>query len=86
MIEDMRHLEMFAAHAQEVADVIVRYNECINGVTDKAELVRLRLNHVREMISLLERQARALRFMAGEKIEPEMHFGEAVLVGIGGQQ
>ena len=43
--------------------------------------------HRKMNAALLERirlQERELAFLAGEKIEPEVHFGEAVLLPVGG--
>ena len=81
MIEDMRHLEIFHAHAQELLACIVEWNEKVNGVTDKAELCKIRLAQIAAMREVLHKQKRSIDFMAGNPIEPEVHFAEAVLVG-----
>jgi len=81
VIEDMRHLEVLAGLAREIQSVINNYNALENGVTDKQKLVEMRIEQNIKLLDLLRQQRRALQFMAGEKIEPEMHFGEGVLIG-----
>ena len=81
MIEDMRHLEVFHAHMQELQACIEKCNAASSGVTNKEELLAMRLKHIAEIVEVLRQQKRALDFMAGNKVEPEAHFAEAVLVG-----
>ena len=84
MIEDMKHLEDFAGLAREVMDMVAQYNARMSGLTDKAEMVSIRLEHIRDLTGLLQKQSRFLRYMAGEKVEPEVQFAEAIVTGLGG--
>lgn len=85
MIEDMRHLAWFAALADEIQILINQFNSRSNGLTDKAELITLRLEEIEQLTQLLNRHRRALLNMRGDKIEPETHLAEVVLTGVGGQ-
>jgi len=80
----MTHLGVLDSLAREIQQNLVDYNAQANGKTDKAELLRIRLEQNDALKELLRKQRRALALMAGEKIEPEMHFGEAIITGQGG--
>lgn len=84
MIEDATHLEVITRLADELQECLVRYNRNCNGELDKRTLLTLRLAQNAELKEILRRQERHLRFMNGEKIEPETHFVEAVIDGRGG--
>lgn len=84
MFEDMTHLEIFDAHAREVIELIRRYNADVSGVTDKVELIRIRTRHIQDLTGLLAQQSRVMRYMAGEPVEPQVHFAESILHGVGG--
>lgn len=84
-MEDMRHLGVLDGLAREIQQNLVEFNARASGLTDKAELLELRLAQNEALAELLRKQRRALQFMAGQKIEPEVHFGEVILQGTGGQ-
>lgn len=84
MIEDMTHLAVFDALANELQDNLVEYNRRANGETDKLKLAVLRLEQSDALTEILRKQRRHLRFIKGEKIEPETHVVEATIVGVGG--
>ncbi len=84
MIEDMTHLGVLDALARELQDNLSHYNHRANGKTDKATLIALRIEQIADLREILRKQERHLRFMNGEKIEPETHIVEAVITGIGG--
>jgi hypothetical protein len=83
-IEDATHLQVLDSLARELQQNLVDYNARANGGSDKATLLALRLEQNAALKEILRKQERHLRFMAGEKIEPEHHHVEAVLVGISG--
>ena len=84
MIEDMTHLGVIESLARELQDNLNSYNRRANGETDKATLLALRLEQIASLREVLRKQERHLRFMNGEKIEPEIHVVEAVVTGLGG--
>lgn len=80
----MTHLEVLKALASELQDNLIHYNRLANGQTDKASALQLRLEQNAALREILRKQERHLRFMNGEPIEPETHYVEAVIVGLGG--
>jgi hypothetical protein len=84
MIEDMTHLEVIKRLSDELQQCLIDYNLRSNGCTDKKTLLALRLEQVVVLREMLRRQERHLRYMNGEKIEPEAHAIEAVIDGRGG--
>ena len=83
MIENMTHLTVLDSLARELQQVLTDYNRRANGVTDMATLVTLRLEQNTVLAEVVRKQRRHLRLMNGEKIEPETHYAEAVMVGRG---
>jgi len=83
-MEDRRYLTILDAIANELQGNLVEYNTRANGITDKTLLLNLRTEQNLALVELLQKHRRAMAFMAGEKIEPELHFGEAVLLPVGG--
>lgn len=84
MIEDAKHLQVLDGLAKEIENLVVHYNSRANGVTDKAALIELRLTQNEDLTTLLSEHRRVLKFMRGDKIEPKVHFAEAVVNGSGG--
>ena len=84
MIDDMTHLGVLDSLARELQANLNDYNGRANGQTDKATLLALRLEQITVLREILRKQERHLRFMNGEKIEPENHLVEAVIAGTGG--
>ncbi len=80
----MTHLGVLQRLAEELQQNLVDYNSRANGQTDKATLLALRLEQIIVLRELLRKQERHIRFMNGEKIEPENHLVEAVITGKGG--
>ena len=85
-MEDMTHLGVLDALANELQMKLIEYNALADGMKDKKELLRLRIQQNEELKEILRKQLRHLKFMNGEKIEPETHFVEAVIEGKGGLQ
>lgn len=86
-VKDARHLEVVEGHSRELMDLITQFNARASGVTDKEELLAIRLEQNAAMVELLRGHRRALQFMAGLPVEPQVHTAEAVLVGVmGGPQ
>jgi hypothetical protein len=83
MIRNMTHLEVLDCLARELQDVLIDYNRRASGQTDESFLVALRLEQNTVLAEVVRKQRRHLRLMNGEKIEPEIHYAEAVLIGTG---
>jgi hypothetical protein len=82
-MEDMTHLGVLDSLARELQENLVLYNQRLNGVRDKEVLLGIRLEQNAALKEILRKQERHLRFMKGEKIEPENHAVEAVFTGEG---
>jgi hypothetical protein len=85
MVEDQRYLAVLDHIAQELQSAIVEFNRKANGVTDRDTLISLRMEQNELLTALLKKHRRAMEFMQGKTVEPEMHFGEGVLLPAGGQ-
>lgn len=83
MIENMKHLQVLRDLNNEIQALLNEYNARESGITDKETLVALRLEQSEALTSLLAQQRRALKFMRGDEVQAEMHFGESVLTGVG---
>lgn len=83
-MQDMTHLPVLDGLAKEIQANLIEYNIKANAMTDKHQLVALRLEQNKALKELLHHQQRALRCMIGEKVDPEVQFGEVVVVGVGG--
>jgi hypothetical protein len=86
MIEDMTHLAVMESLAKELMECLLDYNRKTSGITDKTTLIAMRLEQSDVLTEILRKQRRHLRFMNGEKIEPEIHYAECTIVGIGGME
>jgi hypothetical protein len=84
MIEDVTHIPVLDSLARELQQCLVDYNSRANGITDKATLLALRLEQNDALVEITRKQRRHLKFMSGEKIEPETHVIEATIIGLGG--
>lgn len=71
--------EIFDHHTMEIEYIIREYQEKTQGI-DSVELLKLRRDMNTKLIDLLTQQKRALDFMAGDPIEPRVHFGESILL------
>lgn len=83
-MEDLRHVATFADVAREYEANLVEFNRRCNGVTDKDELIKITRERIEVVKDLVKKHERLLDFMEGKKIEPQQHFGEAVLLPVGG--
>ncbi len=84
MIEDAKHLQIAADLQSEIERIIRDHNEAANGLTDKGALFELRVAQYETLMELCSEHRRVLRFHLGEKVEPKVHFAEAVICGQGG--
>jgi hypothetical protein len=84
MVEDEQHLTIFDEITKELQENLVRYNQKANGESDKQKLIELRLEQNDVLVDLLKKHRRVMLYMAGKPIDPEMHFGESVLLPVGG--
>jgi hypothetical protein len=83
MIEDMTHLAVLDSHFREIQDLLTHYNSLASGKTDRSELGNIFLQRNAELTERLRQQTRALKYMLGLPYEPETHYAEAVLTGVG---
>ena len=82
-IEDMQHLAVIDAMAQEIYRQLNWYNELANGLVEKRALCELRLKQNHELTEILRQQRRALHYHLGLPYEPETHQAEVVMIGTG---
>lgn len=80
----MTHMQFFTDVERELTAAIVDYNRKVSGVTDKATLIALRIEQADYLIELLKKHRRTMDFMQGKPVEPVTHFGEAILLPVGG--
>jgi hypothetical protein len=74
--------DLFLHHLQEIDDLICQYRDLAEGKEGPELLAVARAGNA-VIAELVRQQGRALALLAGEKIEPEVQFGEGVLIGIG---
>lgn len=84
-MDDMTHMQFFHDLDQELTAAIVHFNRRANGETDKQKLLELRIEQNDYLVELLKKHRRAMDHMQGKKVDPVTHFGEAVLLPVGGQ-
>jgi hypothetical protein len=75
--------DLFLHHLQEIDELICQYRDLADG-KEEMELLVIAINGNAAIAELVARQGRALKFLAGEKVDPEVQFAEGVLLGIGG--
>jgi hypothetical protein len=85
-MEDMTHMTPLDAIGRELAEIAAEYNRRSNGLTDKDALVAIRREQLDVLDDFITKSRRVLRYLNGEPVEPVVHYGEAVLVGIGAQE
>jgi hypothetical protein len=84
-MEDMTHMVPLDAIGRELVDIATEYNRRVNGLTDKAELIAIRREQLDMVEDFLKKNRRTLKYLNGDPIEPIVHHGEAVLIGVGDQ-
>lgn len=72
--------DVLITHTKELEELLMRQYPDI--ISDQGLLDANRQRN-RDLLELCRKHKRVLDFMAGEKVEPENHSAEAVLVGIG---
>jgi hypothetical protein len=83
-MEDKRYLTQFHDMAVELERNVVEFNQRASGLTDRQKLMELHAERCEILAEIVKRHKRALDFMAGKPVEPEQHFGEAVLLPVFG--
>ncbi len=81
--EDVRMRQLIDAHTHEVESVIRNFNEQLGGKLGR-EAVELHLQRHAVLVELLTQQKRVLDYLLGNPVDPQPHFGEAVLLPAGG--
>jgi hypothetical protein len=81
VIKDMQHMTIFDNHQREIYDTLAHFNARASGLDDKAELIQIYLAQTEALKEIVRKHERSLRFMNGEKVEPEHHYVEAQLIG-----
>jgi hypothetical protein len=84
MVEDKQHLQLFDEIARQLEEAVVGFNRRANGVTDRDELLMIRREQNEVLAEAVARHRRAMNALEGKPIEPQVHFGESVLIGVGG--
>jgi hypothetical protein len=74
--------DLFLHHLQEIDGLICHYRDLAEGKEGSDLLLVARVGNA-AIAELVRQQGRALAYLAGEEIEPEVQFGEGVLIGIG---
>jgi hypothetical protein len=82
-MEDKRYLTLFDEIARELEVAIVGFNRQANGISDRNELLKIRREQNAVLAEAVARHKRAMDYLKGKPIEPQMHFGESVLLGEG---
>ena len=72
------------AHVTEIKCLLNEYTEKAGSASDD-EILAVRREQNAKLLELLQNQKRVMDFFAGEKIEPQTHFGEGVLIGTFGE-
>jgi hypothetical protein len=80
MMEDGQHLTSIEEIRKELQSIIAEYDQRASVVVDKEALLTLRLEQNAALTEALKKHRRVLEFMLGKPVEPEMHFGSAVLL------
>lgn len=83
-MEDKRYLVPLGAMAAELDRNIVEFNRRLSGVEDKDAICALRREQYERIEEMIGRHKRAIDFMQGNPVEPQHHFGEAVLLPVFG--
>jgi hypothetical protein len=83
-IKDVKYLDTIHVMGEELQSNNIEYNFLASGETEKEKIVALRLEQNERLDELIKKHRRVLRFHAGLPVEPEVHYGEAVLFGLGG--
>ncbi len=86
VIEDKQYLTILDDMAMELHSNLVVYNGKAMHEAEKDKLIAMRIEQNELLFQTLKKHRRTLEFMRGQKIEPEMHFGEAVLLPAGGMK
>ncbi len=80
VVEDKRQITILHEIAMELENNIVQFNRQANGLTDAAKLIELRLRQNEVLTEIVQRHKRHLDFMQGKPVDPQMHFGEVILL------
>jgi len=83
-MDDMSHMQFFVEVEKELTAAIVNYSRRVFGITDRDKLIALRTEQAELLMDLIKKHRRTMDFMQGKPVEPVTHFGEAVLLPVGG--
>jgi hypothetical protein len=79
----MNNGEIYDRYFIEIQLVMRRYHAAAATMDDAKKLLELRRQENTALLDLLQQQKRALAYAAGEVVEPETLFAEAVIRGVG---
>jgi len=79
-MEDLTHLQTLETWKADLFTMLEMYNRRTSGVTDKAELLTISAEFNDQITEWLRQQRRWIAYFRGEKVEPETHFAEAVVI------
>ena len=83
MVEDKRFLSVIQDMARDIEAGLVAYNRSVNGNNGR-ERIELHLRYLDALSDTISQQRRAIDFMQGKPVAPQTHFGEGVLIAVGG--
>lgn len=63
---------------------VYNFNQQLNGEDDKDKVLALLIRHNDILAEMAHRHRRAIKFVAGEHVEPEVQFAETVLLPASG--
>lgn len=74
----------FNRFARELRDLVWSIHEHRTGEESKEQILTLYMELCDTIIDQCTQQQRAIRFMRGEKVEPQVHYAKAVVSGVMG--
>ena len=83
MIEDKKHMALLEAIASDLATAVVKFNQQFNGEDDRDKVLALLEQQNDILAEMAHRHRRAIDFVAGRDVKPEVQSLESVLVGVG---
>jgi len=83
VIEDKQYLQLFDDIAKQLEAAVVEFNQRANGITDRDQLLALRREQNEVLAEAVARHRRAMDYLEGKPVKPQVQFAEAVLLGVG---
>jgi hypothetical protein len=84
MIEDKKYMTLLETIGKELETAAVNFNQSFNGMDDRDQVLALLVAHNDLLAEMAHRHRRAIDFVAGREVKPEVQFASGVLIGVGG--